>query len=236
MAHRFIPGGRVVLCDGTYNFSGRAQLTRQKTNVQGMGGATHIKPTSFGFSELFHVFHHHCRVGMMLMCDDADDHKDLTAVVRMDNGPSWGIIEHVHSHGLGFDLAGMTGATLINPEVHRSTATQKNTSAPAIRLAATVQRVIGGFVRGAQAQGLLLVGAQKATVRGLTVEGASESTLNAFNAVDVTTSTAYATVDTNSEAGMAASALRETASCSNNTFYGKYNGATTVQAGSAIYA
>lgn len=249
VATRYIPGGRVVLMDGTYDNAAAVNLNRQKTHVMGMGGATHVKPSGTGFTRLFTFAHMHCRVSHMLLIDSPDPHYDVGYVTE-DDANQWNTVEHVHTHGSGFRFEDTVGSAVLHPEIHESSAGASANQEQVGVLFEGVQsislfcRIEGGFVMATKRQNVRLAWAMMAHVSGLTCDRASLGNLGVYASIqlhETSESVVSALVD---GGGAARWALLEGArgggGDTNNRFFGRYRGGSTgdtsIQPTSVLYA
>lgn len=198
---RYIPGGRVVLADGTYEFGGSVSLNKQKAHLQGMGGSTHIRPSTTGFNSLITVDEVHCRVGYVLLLDSGDDQHDLRYALY-DVSQWWTIVENVHTHGAELRFDGSTGPAIIQHEFHGSSATG---GADAGQNAVTFYndadgfgvnygRVHGGWMEYADRRTISIGNGTECTVEGLHCRVASQEAEDTYDMVLLWDGTGYSTV------------------------------------------
>lgn len=188
---RYIPGGRVVLADGTYEFGGSVSLNKQKAHLQGMGGATHIRPSATGFDRLIQVDEVHCRVGWLMLFDSGDTVHDLRYAL-VDNAQWWTIVESVHSHGAEFSFEDATGPGVYQVEIHPQPAAGDNPGSHGVRFYGTDPanslycdwgRVHGGWIDEVRFHALNLIAARNCSIEGTDVHRASMEDPFSYDAV-----------------------------------------------------
>lgn len=195
---RYIPGGRVVLADGTYELGGSVSLNRQKAHLQGMGGSTHLRPSTTGFNRLIQVDEIHCRVGYLLLLDSGDTQHDLRFALY-DTSQWWTIVEDVHTHGAELGFRGTTGPAVIQLEFHGSSAGGNAGDRPigfekdADGFGCDYARVHGGWLEFSDREQILLANANQSHVTGVSTRsgnlaGAGVSAVRLFD-------TSYSQVD-----------------------------------------
>lgn len=196
---RYIPGGRVVLADGTYEFGGPVSLDKQKAHLQGMGGSTHIRPSTTGFSTLLNVDDVHVRVGYLLLLDTGDSQHDLRYAVR-DIGQFWTVVEHVHTHGAEFGFDGSIGPAIIQLE-HHGSSTGGNAGQEAIGFTNDpdgfgVQhgRVHGGWIENPDRRAVLFFNADECTIEGMKSRTASREAQDTYDQILLSGGTANSNV------------------------------------------
>lgn len=169
---RYIPGGRVVLADGTYELGGSVNLNKQKAHLQGMGGATHLRPSTTGFDRLLDVNEVHVRVGYLLLLDTGDSQHDLRFAL-FESGQFWTIVDNVHTHGAEFGFRGSTGPAVIQLEFHGSSAGGNAGDRPigfekdADGFGCDYARVHGGWLEFSDREQILLSNTNKSHVTGV---------------------------------------------------------------------
>lgn len=195
---RYIPGGRVVLADGTYELGGSVSLNRQKAHLQGMGGSTHLRPSTTGFTALLTADEVHTRVGWLMLIDSGDSAHDVRYGL-LDNAQAWTVAEMVHSHGAELRFDDAQGPTVIQFEHHGQGSADTNagsyavffySSDPANNARTTYPRVEGGWISEAWQSGTLLLGVDHGSIKAVTFDNNSQSSYfgsdpNRFAGIDL---------------------------------------------------
>lgn len=200
---RYIPGGRVVLADGTYGLGGSVSLNRQKAHLQGVGGATHLRPSTTGFTTLIDVDDIHCRIGYLLLFDSGDTVHDLRYAIS-DNTQFWTIIESVHTHGAEVIVRGGTGPAVIQHEFHGRGPGNKaiNFFTDADGFGVSYGRVHGGWIEKPDHETIKISDGTECTVEGVHGREASMDGQGNYDMVRLENSTAYCTVNGCNFAGL----------------------------------
>lgn len=233
---RYIPGGRVVLSDGTFEFGGSVSLSRQKTWLVGMGGSTHIRPETTGFSSLLTIDEVHCRIRDVLLLDSGDDLHDVQFGVRVDDRQSgsraWPIVENVHTHGLECRFDEVLGPAVINHEWHSPPDASSiswdcllffsNDDIWPLRL----PRVHGGFFTRAGQMAIRFRAVTNGHIEGVHIDEGSESSLGTYpairfeNTADLPTDNSSVVGCTVKGANKLSHAILEQSGCESNAFLG----------------
>lgn len=189
---RYIPGGRVVLCDGTYNCADKINLTRQKTHLTGMGGSTHLRPSSTGFSALVIFREIHCRVSHMLIMDSDDSFYDVRYAIYGNDadGISWPIVESVHTHGAEVRFHDTPGPGIFQLEHHGQPVPDNNGGKYGIYFSneTMLARVHGGYISRPRQHGIFMHGdggtwSKDHLVEGVLVEDVSQESLGSQDGI-----------------------------------------------------
>lgn len=193
---RYIPGGRVVLADGTYEIGNQIQLTRQKTHLMGMGGATHLRPngSTTGYTAITRIFDLHCRIGHMLIYDSDDPGLgDVRYAVYAHGNDDvwWPIIESVHTHGGEFRFVDVNGPGLFQIEHHgQPVPGSDNPGVEGIHIdnESRLARIHGGYISRPRRRCILLSGdggtfSERNIVEGVLCEDASQESLGSYDAI-----------------------------------------------------